>query len=248
MCVQVFYGFMIQNVESWRPAVESCRTQASLSANAALTVASLLVETLAVQFPRLCAAVRDALASLVEQLAEEVSNRIDDIFQKESDPFTTNEGMLEVINTIRFRHFDKAVQDALDEAGDQPESLEALKMCVMERLGEWYMVNHGVGTMANVEDMCTLLQAYWNVATKRLVDNVCMTLEQDFVVKLLGGVESELFLLTNHHKVVEELFLEDTSVVEKRRSLQAKKQRLIKGLESLMRMAPELVAERPDGG
>lgn len=37
-------------------------------------------------------------------------DRIDEIFQKESDPFTTNEGMLEVINTIRFRHFDKAVE------------------------------------------------------------------------------------------------------------------------------------------
>lgn len=63
---------MIQNVETWKPAVESCRTQA---ANAALTVASLLVETLAIQFPRLCSAVRDALAALVEQLAEEVSVR-----------------------------------------------------------------------------------------------------------------------------------------------------------------------------
>eukprot|EP00752_Nemacystus_decipiens_P002787 g2603.t1 len=242
---QVFYGFMIQNVETWRPAVESCRSQA---ANAALTVASLLVETLAVQFPRLCSAVRDALASLVEQLAEEVSVRIDEIFQKESDPFTTNEGMLEVINTIRFRHFDKAVEDAMDEAGEAPENMEALKTAVMEKLSEWYMRNHGVGTMANVEDMCTLLQAYWNVATKRLVDNVCMTMEQDFVVKLLGKVESELFLLTNRFTDVEELFVEDTSVVEKRRALQAKKQRLLKGLETLMRMAPDVVATRPGGG
>lgn len=39
-----------------------------------------------------------------------LARRIDEIFQKESDPFTTNEGMLEVINTIRFRHFDKAVE------------------------------------------------------------------------------------------------------------------------------------------
>lgn len=51
-------------------------------------------------------------------------------------------------------------------------------------------------------------QAYWNVATKRLVDNVCMTMEQDFVVKLLGKVESELFLLTNRYTDVEELFVE----------------------------------------
>lgn len=40
---------------------------------------------------------------------------------------------------------------------------------------------------------------------------------------------------------------QDTSVVEKRRSLQAKKQRLLKGLETLMRMAPDLVATRPGG-
>lgn len=63
---------MIQNVETWKPSVESCRTQV---ANAALTVSSLMVETLAIQFPRLCSAVRDALSSLVEQLAEEVSVR-----------------------------------------------------------------------------------------------------------------------------------------------------------------------------
>lgn len=189
----------------------------------------------------------------------------------------------------------------MDEAGEAPENMEALKTAVMEKLSEWYMRNHGVGTMANVEDMCTLLQvrphffwflcrfggtlaknseqrkncafltavprprnavtsdesvgaecfealkashpmiskvhnsstvplvslcrnyfvhhpdsietgeqrkAYWNVATKRLVDNVCMTMEQDFVVKLLGKVESELFLLTNRFTDVEELFVE----------------------------------------
>ena len=36
-------------------------------------------------------------------------------------------------------------------------------------------------------------------------------------------------------------------MVEKRRALQAKKQRLLKGLETLMRMAPDLVAQRPGG-
>ena len=46
----------------------------------------------------------------------------------------------------------------MDEAGEAPENMEALKTAVMEKLSEWYMRNHGVGTMANVEDMCTLLQ------------------------------------------------------------------------------------------
>jgi hypothetical protein len=49
----------------------------------------------------------------------QVSTRIEEIFQKESDPFTTNEGMLDVINTIRFRLFDAALEEALGAAGDK---------------------------------------------------------------------------------------------------------------------------------
>jgi hypothetical protein len=60
---------MVQNVETWRPAVEACRTQV---ASATLTIASLLIQALALQFPRLCAAIRDAVSGLVEQLADEV--------------------------------------------------------------------------------------------------------------------------------------------------------------------------------
>lgn len=36
-------------------------------------------------------------------------------------------------------------------------------------------------------------------------------------------------------------------MVEKRRSLQAKKQRLLQGLETLMKMAPDVVAQRSGG-
>ena len=73
------------------------------------------------------------------------------------------------------------------------------------------------------------------MATKRVVDNVCMTLEQDFIVKLLGLAESELFLLAARIERVEDLFVEDTSVVETRRTLQAKRDRLVAGMDSLRR-------------
>jgi Dynamin GTPase effector domain len=82
---------------------------------------------------------------------------------------------------------------------------------------------------------CCHLQAYWNVATKRLVDNVCMTIEQDFIVRLLGLAESELFLLAARLENVETLFTEDIAVIEKRRSLQAKRYRLTAGMDSLRR-------------
>jgi interferon-induced GTP-binding protein Mx1 len=241
--LQVFYGFMVKNVETWKPAVEACWTS---TANAALSVSSLLIDTLALQFPKLCLTVRDVVSGLIEDLADEVSERIDDLFAKESDPFTANESMLEVINTIRYRNFDMALEEALAAAGDRPAGLGALHEAVTMALGNWYMTNHGVvGTVTNVEDMCTLLHAYWNVATKRLVDNVCMTIEQDFLVKLVHRAESELLLLSSHVESVEGLFTEDISVMEKRRSLQAKRDRLDKGLATLREHAPEVVAEKP---
>jgi hypothetical protein len=56
----------------------------------------------------------------------QVSLRIDEIFAKESDPFTTNEGMLDVINTIRFRHFDAAIDAALAAAGDKVKLIDIM--------------------------------------------------------------------------------------------------------------------------
>lgn len=33
--------------------------------------------------------------------------------------------------------------------------------------GDWYMRHHGVNPASTVADMCVLLKAYWQVATKR---------------------------------------------------------------------------------
>jgi hypothetical protein len=45
-----------------------------------------------------------------------------------------------------------------DTIQQQPADASILVSSIRETLGGWYMLNHGVGTMANVEDMCTLLQ------------------------------------------------------------------------------------------
>ncbi len=48
-----------------------------------------------------------------------MSLRLDDLLSKESDPFTTNDAMLDVMNAIRFNQFDTAIEEALDSAGDK---------------------------------------------------------------------------------------------------------------------------------
>ncbi len=79
----------------------------------------------------------------------------------------------------------------------QPQGPEKLLDAVESSLGAWYMCSHGVNSTVVVNDMCTLLQAYWNIATKRLVDNVCMTMEQDFFSRLVTRAEEELFLISS---------------------------------------------------
>lgn len=86
---------------------------------------------------------------------------------------------------------------ALKASGPKPESIDSLKNDVKKRLGEsachqgcaapavgqvvgsshdlggggyigdWYMRHHGVNPASTVADMCVLLKAYWQVATKR---------------------------------------------------------------------------------
>ncbi len=55
----------------------------------------------------------------MEELSEDVSLRIDDLLSKESDPFTTNDTMLDVMNSIRFNQFDAAIEEALNSVGDK---------------------------------------------------------------------------------------------------------------------------------
>ncbi len=79
----------------------------------------------------------------------------------------------------------------------QPQGPSKLFDAVQSSLGDWYMRSHGVNSTVIVNDMCALLQAYWHVATKRLVDNVCMTMEKDFFSHLVIRAEEELFLISS---------------------------------------------------
>ena len=115
------------------------------------------------------------------------------MFAKEADPYTANESMVELIDQIRARNFEIALNSSLGAAG-QRGSLDEIKAHTKATLGDWYIKTHGVNTTSKVEDMCTLLEAYWDVATKRLVDNVCMTLEHDFTNTVLKLLEEAAFL------------------------------------------------------
>lgn len=117
--------------------------------------------------PELRVAVSVLASRLVDQYGEELSVRLEELFAKESDPYTSNDFMLTCMNDIRVHKFHAAVEEALAASGPKPESVDSLKNDVKRRLSDWYLRHHGVGPAACVEDMCVLLRAYWSVATKR---------------------------------------------------------------------------------
>lgn len=243
---QAFYHFIAQNIEAWRPAVDRCKNEV---VDATRAVLRQLIVQIAPSYPELCNRVYQLAASVVNDVSETMSECLDDIFVKESDPFTANENMFELINQMRFRNFDKAVQQVMASItkGDSAEELQAL---VIQRLGAWYMQFHGVNVSSRVGDMIIMIEAYWDVATKRLVDNVCMTFEHDFLWKILKRVESECFLMGTlvgqNVKELDGLFSEDPAMEARRRDLFAKRERLSTALATLRKMAPNIIAQRPD--
>ncbi|KAJ1460259.1 P-loop containing nucleoside triphosphate hydrolase protein [Pelagophyceae sp. CCMP2097] len=253
---QVFYGFMVQNIEEWRPHVDGCRMRYIAAAR---QVSEALVYRLAPNYPALAAELRVKSHCLMDDFGDKVQTKLDDVFAKESDPYTTNESMLELINAIRNRNFDVAMQAVVRAAPPAPFDADGngggdagvMQAHVKRQLGKWYMQTHGVNTTSKVEDMCTLLQAYWDVATKRLVDNVCMTLEHDFTAKLLNELEAAAFLYAAELGApdkaldLERLFREDPTILEARRLALGKKTRIEQALASLAAEAPDVVAQAP---
>lgn len=71
---------------------------------------------------------------------------------------------------------------------------------------------------------------------RRLVDNVCMTCEKDFIEKAIVEIESECFTLGSVFDggpTLAELFEEDQGILAKRLALLAKKERLARALSTL---------------
>ena len=85
---------------------------------------------------------------------------------------STNELSDEIVR-VRAERFDRALNVVVKAAGEGSskkkgaaavEELEAFKSHLTQHLGQWYMANHGVSAAALIEDMRTVLTAYWRLS------------------------------------------------------------------------------------
>jgi interferon-induced GTP-binding protein Mx len=173
------------------------------------------------QFPELYTNINSIILKLVEATSDEVSTKLEELVNRELlDPLinvnnTTQGAMLEIVNGIRQRTFENALReilDTLDAPSTDPDApaVTMKDICDVQELvrykvGCWYMSRHGINTVVadngdgtkntmasgSVFEMITLIQAYWDVSSKRIVDNICMCIETEFVNKLLLELETQ---------------------------------------------------------
>jgi hypothetical protein len=98
------------------------------------------------------------------------------------------------------------------------------------------MQRHGVDATGNIMEMITMLQGYWDIASRRLIDNVCMLVERDFVEALLTEVDTQaaLFGMALSSTDIRELMKEDMHLIERRKAIKARIQLIQSSLDVLM--------------
>jgi interferon-induced GTP-binding protein Mx1 len=86
------------------------------------------------------------------------------------------------------------------------------------------MRRHGVDSQGNLLEMITLVQAYWDIASRRFVDNVCMHMEKGFVARVVSDLETQstLFACTCSEIDLAHMMQEDVAIAKKRADISEK--------------------------
>lgn len=209
---------MVSKIEDWRAPVAIAKHELL---DTTLGVGNALFVNMCPQYPKMAALVNGILEEWVEAHAPVLETRIEEAFKQEEDPFVSSDELAEEIIRVRAERFDRALAHVMrlvaDQADDSSMSklmktkekspLKPLEEEITDKLGQWYMANHGVSAAALIEDMRIVLTAYWRLSSKRLTENVCMSFEAQVLAKLSEDIESELLTAVQLRPDVDDLFL-----------------------------------------
>ncbi|CAN0415207.1 unnamed protein product [Ectocarpus fasciculatus] len=193
-----------------------------------LEVATKLLDVLVVQYPALREAVRSVAGVVMETAYEAALEEVDDLLAKEKDPFTINDFLEQHINKLRYDRFEQAVQQSFEAVKPNHESWIGAKEEAGSFLRQWYRTTHGVNSFSNAEDMSAILEAYWLLAAKRFVDNVCMALDKKIMGAVANKMQEECYKFVHDDAKLGRFFEEDAKLVLRKEELMEKRDRLSK--------------------
>ena len=112
----------------------------------------------------------------------------------------------------------------------------ALKDEVFQGMRQWYRNTHSVSPLASAQDMCAILEAYWNLSSKRFIDNVCMVVDREILGKLSSSMQEQMFRFVRDDSKLESFFTEDPLLIQKRETLESRRDRLNQASTALSRI------------
>jgi interferon-induced GTP-binding protein Mx1 len=85
---------------------------------------------------------------------------------------------MDTINKIRSARFAKAIDAAVTGHFSGGGERGAIKSAIMGHFSAMHMIGNDSNESQEVTDMIDMLSAYWKLATKRFIDNVCADVDE----------------------------------------------------------------------
>ena len=231
---QVFSAFVVDVVEQWRALVEDCRADAIRSAQ---EVSALISSHVLEGHPDLLRSIQELTSSLLESASHELNAQLDVLLLREQDPFTHQQALVEVVNGVRCKSFEAVLRKVLDStdvstAGD----MVSLREDFRSSLGQWYMMRHGSDLTGNKHELSTICQVYWDIASRRIIDNVCMCILSEVTKVMVQELEARclLFGMGVEDDALHAVMAEDPTLTSQRAALKKRLDKVTKSLQAIV--------------
>ena len=231
---QVFSAFVVEVVEQWRVLVEDCRADAI---NSAQEVSVLIASHVLEGYPDLLRSIQELTSSLLESASQELNSQLDVLLFREQDPFTHQQALVEVVNGVRCKSFESILRKVLDStdvstAGD----IVTLREDFRSSLGQWYMMRHGSDLTGNKHELSTICQVYWDIASRRIIDNVCMCVLSEVTKVMVQELEARclLFGMGIDDEDLQSVMAEDVNLTSQRATLKKRLDTVTKSLQAIV--------------
>eukprot|EP01126_Amoeba_proteus_P007105 TRINITY_DN12525_c0_g1_i2.p1 TRINITY_DN12525_c0_g1~~TRINITY_DN12525_c0_g1_i2.p1 ORF type:complete len:577 (+),score=123.76 TRINITY_DN12525_c0_g1_i2:249-1733(+) len=178
MTWNILKGFILDTIETWKiPTItftdQTCKSLAE--------VLELICETISAGHLRLREYFHKKTKELMKLVKSQINERVNDIFQWESNPTTENKSLAAEISNLRY----KRILDRIPEHGkDQKEN-------ILKAVKEVFCENETI--VATAFDLDLILNAYFSFAKGRFIDSVILSVIKE--MKALGEL-SETILAT----------------------------------------------------
>ncbi|KAJ1442373.1 Mx2, Mx-like dynamin-related GTPase [Ochromonadaceae sp. CCMP2298] len=233
MSQQAFHMCIAQYIDLWQEPMQELIQDVH---SVAVDVSVNLAEVLFVQYPGLREGFKNVTERSLAGMAEDTSSRLRNVLNREKDPFTMNIFLPQWVNKLRYDRFKKAVEGVFDECNASDYTVAKEETFISIR--EWYRDTHSVAPSASAADMSEIMEAYWNLSSKRFIDNCCMMTDSDLLTNLPARIQDAMYDFLGDDERLQTFFVEDPALAAKKLEAEMQRDKLMIAFSRLNSIVP----------